>query len=515
MLSAIWLGPPSSAVHAQQNPPLLTKLDEFGAINCVGCHGSKDGPSFKAYSEGPLKSGKFIFLNEYEIWDKHDYHSKAFLNIDPKTSPLAKKMQDTLKYNPTEDKRCLACHATARVKDAAIKELPNIKMTGSDSWFSTTSGVSCESCHGHAKSWFGEHFLEGWRKTAVNEKADKGLNDLRDPEIRTKKCLSCHVGNQQEGKFVTHEMFAAGHPPLPAFEVATFLASQPRHYYTARENQGLRNLEKDPQFKTWEIFHYRSGELAEARNVAIGSVVTFQETIKLFLDDPKKNNSLDFSNMNCYACHHELKIPSDRQAAGFPGVPGRPLIRPTSVELFEAVASCVDPEGYPVFQQKLDTALKEFQKGFDNAPFGDPKVFKSADVMLSGLSTEVLEKVKATKFDTSKSEELFRKLLDRVDERANKSKVYLDHDTARQLIWALEVVRKDLKESGLVKYSVTDDKVQAIFGKVFSLNIRDLNSTDSNKAPLAEMVKPRMSAIENFPLNEFREAFSVYQKLFP
>ena len=31
-------------------------------------------------------------------------------------------------------------------------------------------------------------------------------------------CLSCHLGNAREGRVVTHEMYAAGHPPLPGFE---------------------------------------------------------------------------------------------------------------------------------------------------------------------------------------------------------------------------------------------------------------------------------------------------------
>ena len=37
-------------------------------------------------------------------------------------------------------------------------------------------------------------------------------------------CLSCHVGNAQQGKVVTHEMFAAGHPPISGFEIETFPA---------------------------------------------------------------------------------------------------------------------------------------------------------------------------------------------------------------------------------------------------------------------------------------------------
>ena len=57
-----------------------------------------------------------------------------------------------------------------------------------------------------------------------------GMTNLRDPVRRTELCLSCHLGDIACGKFVTHDMFAAGHPPLPAFEVESFLEQMPPHW---------------------------------------------------------------------------------------------------------------------------------------------------------------------------------------------------------------------------------------------------------------------------------------------
>ena len=37
---------------------------------------------------------------------------------------------------------------------------------------------------------------------------------------------------------VTHEMYAAGHPPLPGFEIATFCSQMPPHWESAAENCG-------------------------------------------------------------------------------------------------------------------------------------------------------------------------------------------------------------------------------------------------------------------------------------
>ena len=39
---------------------------------------------------------------------------------------------------------------------------------------------------------------------------------------RAKLCSACHVGNVEDGKLVTHEMYAAGHPPLPGIEIVAF-----------------------------------------------------------------------------------------------------------------------------------------------------------------------------------------------------------------------------------------------------------------------------------------------------
>ena len=94
-----------------------------------------------------------------------------------------------------------------------------------------TEGVSCEACHGDGRKWFFEHTDETWREVpGAKKQAEYGQIDLRDPYTRTLKCASCHIGNKAEGKFVTHEMYAAGHPPLPPFELVTFARDAPAHY---------------------------------------------------------------------------------------------------------------------------------------------------------------------------------------------------------------------------------------------------------------------------------------------
>ena len=186
------------------------------------------------------------------------------------------------------------------------------------------------------------------REKDPKEKSELGLVDLHDPYTRATKCAGCHIGNKAEGKFVTHEMYAAGHPPLPPFELVTYCRDMPRHYHTYRDTPGISHnrfltemASKDPD-KAWKTFHFRlpKDECPNARDFALGTVAAFESTMKLLADDARetpKGQLLDFAHFDCYACHHDLKVPSWRQERGYRGVPGRPTMRPWATESLQAI----------------------------------------------------------------------------------------------------------------------------------------------------------------------------------
>ena len=128
------------------------------------------------------------------------------------------------------------------------------------------------------------------------------MTNVRDPVRRTELCLSCHVGDIACGKFVTHDMFAAGHPPLPAFEIEAFLEQMPPHWRPV-----------PPQSRT--------------RSVALEGLVALRASVRLLADAnrlPQKQGhadlgSVDFAVYDCTACHHELQVPSPRQERGYFG----------------------------------------------------------------------------------------------------------------------------------------------------------------------------------------------------
>src|SRR5690606_9908614 len=119
-----------------------------------------------------------------------------------------------------QDARCLACHAI----DTQTSHWDGDFIPRGQKSPSPAEGVSCEVCHGPSSLWEEKHNLPSgkWQFLSTEKKQQLGMIDVRNPTVRAELCLSCHLGNVKAGRVVTHEMFAAGHPPLPGFETQAF-----------------------------------------------------------------------------------------------------------------------------------------------------------------------------------------------------------------------------------------------------------------------------------------------------
>jgi hypothetical protein len=490
--AACWTDGPEAAAQPANGP---TEGGSPRVANCRRCHGS------------PLPEDKangvtdFVMLTESQVWHDEDLHALAHVNIVPGETGgkpnLAKQMQDVLANSPPRKGRdyhvaqaaeCLACHAV----DLSVGRKPLAEKTADD--FDPKSGVSCEACHGLADDWIGPHFVAKWRQVPPSEKSDKYHQvDLRDPYVRAGKCASCHVGNKAEGKFVTHEMYAAGHPPLPPFEVVTFAHDAPRHYYTHRENKALAAM---PAEAAWKNFHFRTpadkehpeGECPEARAFALGTVAGFDATMKLLADDAAdtpKDQLLDFAHFDCYACHHDLKVPSWRQKRGYRGVPGRPTMKPWSTETLRAVmdhakaATGFKTEEATKAADQVRQGLEALNKQFDARPFGDAaEIAKQAKEF--GPQCQALRTVlndDAAVYTPAQTEALYRVLAERLQQaagaKAGTDGLYLDHDAAQQAVWGLRVLGRELR---LAKgQTVSDDSLspaEAALNDITELRVR-------------------------------------------
>lgn len=309
---------------------------------CVACHYSADQPGAKRFVTNN-RSHEFIKLDESKTWDSLDPHQLAFDVIKPEKNPVAKKMQELLgrdnpAYKVTEDYRCLACHATD-LKPAS-KEPRTAK-----EFVTQGVGVGCAACHGVTEKWQTIHYLGEtvadkaddkefayfkWRTMTPEYKATEGMRNLRDPHVKADLCASCHVGNPDENKVVTHEIYAAGHPPLPPIELVTFMNGEPRHWGYPSELKFLGDFAKKNPEKAWEIFRFKPADKDNylARHISAGAIASLKAEMNLLAAEAKNNEGLDYARFDCYSCHHDLKYPSARQDRGYEGrVPGRPPLK--------------------------------------------------------------------------------------------------------------------------------------------------------------------------------------------
>jgi hypothetical protein len=395
----------------------------MGVIACARCHREPTPEDRSA------KVTDFVALTEYATWSTRDPHHAAHAALG---GERARRMGELLGYDVSADRRCVSCHA--------IDTVPERR----EPTFSIERGVSCEACHGPSSDWVDAHWKPGWRERAPAEKERAGMTDVRDAGKRTKLCLSCHLGDAEQGKLVTHEMYAAGHPPLPSVEPMSLLARMPAHW---------RPLAQKPR-AIQQQFGFRPQPFPQTREATASSVIVLRESLRLAGDCGTR--SLDgqaaglasawpeLAVFDCRACHHELESPSWRQARGFAGPPGRPTLPAWPAEIALLVSS-----------PPVAAALKPAHESLGRRPFGEAATFaKAASAAVAGL-----EDVLVTVRD--------RPGLDAADARALAKEACRagaagsrDFDSARQLVCLVRVIHDEL--AAVDPHPPRDAKAEAI-----------------------------------------------------
>jgi hypothetical protein len=280
-----------------------------GSCSSTSCHGSI----------APRTDNR-VRQNEYSTWIVRDKHSKAFAAL---TGMVGERMASILDLGKAETAtKCLACHAL---------DVPAAQRAHT---FDLSDGVSCENCHGPASAWLGRHTERGWTH---EQSVALGMYDTRDLIKRSEMCLSCHLGTAQ--KSVDHEMIAAGHPDL-YFELDAFSATMPRHWKEPGEPGEAEG--SDPWF--------------DVREWSTGQAVQLQESLTQLASRAQGKSWPEYSELECYACHHSLgpAEQSWRQARGYPNRrPGNPPWNASRYVVFREIARQVDEPG----MQELDKRL--------------------------------------------------------------------------------------------------------------------------------------------------------------
>ena len=487
-----------------------------GVVACRNCHrtGSlpkETDPDLDPFERALLKSGSgavddsWVKLDEYKTWVAEDKHALAFTSL---LNTRSKRMGELLGVNVSRDKRCLACHvgyplsALGGDKDlipAALVEDPKI-----------FSGVSCEGCHGAAdnsrsadgteiRGYLGPHVTkDSWRFLSPDDKFKNfGFLNVRSVVARTKLCVSCHLGNATEGRMVTHEMYAAGHPPLPGFELASFSAQLPRHWRDFdTKDPKIREQYLDNNEKAGDIYNkaaFKIDNLHQTSSVLVAALVSFSENLKLAtaLSNPDlappvaKPNWPELAQFECYSCHHDLQDKSWRQRRALHGAPGRPLLRGWPVPLTVIAVKQAGGD-----EKKFQELWSPVEKLLDAQPFGHHDRWNKAAGPLTTWLDELALALERKPIQRDDGLPLLQTIA-AVGEgklwNAKDAELELwDYDAARQLAWTAQVLHRELS---------TDRSPQPLLGRVAAVqsNIAEFDQSlvlDLLKGRKAQQVLP-------------------------
>jgi hypothetical protein len=392
-----------------------------GSSTCKNCHSNPD------QSKQELPVQYFVKYDEYTTWQKLDKHSIAYQNLlDERGQRMARLLGIK---DPTELKAgCIGCHGAglAEAKDRVGSVL-----------FKPEEGVSCENCHGPSSNWWGPHVEPSFRQTSTEDREKMGLIDLRLPKRQAEQCLSCHIGNS-DGKVVTHEMYAAGHPPLPSIEVATFSDVIPRHWWLVGEKRSA-NLRKAVNFE--------EGTKEKTRLSLVGAAVALKTTMKLLADETKANGSTtvpglawpDYARFDCWSCHHDLKRESWRQVRGYQAAPGRPPISEWPKAIVELGISRLELDDPAA--KTLRGELAGHQKAVLDEAYAKPygrrvPMATAADQFASWLDV-LIDRLAAAKYDDAVADKLLVKLVESAEDQT------VDYDAARHIAWTIVILADD------------------------------------------------------------------------
>ncbi len=477
----------------------------FGVSACTRCHTGM--PKVHAQLFMKLKLQSLCKCDEQPVWEQKDKHGLAYKAL---LTPRGEAMAKALKCDVTKSKECLACHGVV---------IENPKEM--DALFDIADGVSCVVCHGPDPRWVRFHGSDigadrtKWRElTRETKEQDWGMTDLWNPAKRAALCASCHIGafpdntrkqrhpyktrKERHKKFVTHEMYAAGHPPLPSFEAATFSREMPRHWELFCEKGDRVSAD----FVKKE-FNVDVTEPEETKMLLVGAVVSFAQYMRLLADDAKSSlakdagdRGLDLAHYDCYACHHDLKSPNWRQKRdGAAGKPGRVPMRPWPTALLEiALRQLADQADAERRSAELAKGLKSLRGAFEVRPYGDPAQIHDYASQLADWGDQLARDMTLDKNTLTKAKA--REILTALP------KVYqvrlLDYDSARQVAWALKVMHEELRPSP------GDKEVQETLASLKTTLKLDLPA--GRKRWIVDELKERMDVLYSFEPDPFKQA---------
>ncbi|TWT61501.1 hypothetical protein [Rubinisphaera italica] len=504
--------------------------------------------------------------NEMTTWETFDKHAQAYVALE---SGLAQSMATLLgivdekgKSLIHHDLRCLACHSSIPVENYLTEFPDDCKVTGKTYvtvcaglgnsaennrslkqvyGVSLLAGVSCEGCHGPAgdkkaedndgiRGWGNLHWMdENWRHYDSAKRYASGQWDVRSYVNRARICASCHIGNVRQGKIITHEMYAAGHPPLPNLEVATYSNQEPSHW------NGF--FDKSPELKTEyaskvlpdvnleEVFTSTSRVAEQTTIMLVSGLMNMAEQLRLSADllDPEVHSPLhqiaeqdssiefhswpEFANYACFNCHHDLRTGTWRQSRKLMLKPGRPNIHEWPLASAKLASMYFnDVSGY-------EAQLKPLVQSLNAAPFGNP-------VSLMESSRGLADWLEKNAWELSHNPVSVEKLPELMTSICTLAEEERDYDSVRQLIWSYvvaydefmflnsdmtaRIIHRDVKESPLFAgwYDNQSNEITDCLRNFQEHVMLDLNRSRERKVLSIQGMNSRNDSPVNFGIYE-------------
>jgi hypothetical protein len=404
-----------SLIAQPQASVSVANVQYQGNSRCYRCH--------EKASEFDESTGvtNFIDLTEAKQWTTNDKHGSALINVT--RTELGKQMLSRLKIDAAKiehESQCTSCHSNQHWVDNHddYAGLP-------DTIVGRESGVTCESCHGPSTEWDLKHSDFRWRLIDPQVKAQHGMTDLRNPVIRAETCFSCHIGNADQGRVVTHEMYAAGHPPLPSVELDAFIDQMPSHWNSITNKKEFTHRER-----YLELNQYVR-EIGQLDQIVLNALIAYRTSLQLIVSISSQDEEYVWPELgvyDCYGCHHELKSPSWRGLT-IPGVaPGRPQFHlwPTTLIALDDTSS-----------QDLETAGIQLRGNLNKYPFGNAKTISSDIGPLIAALTVAIDKklaMPSAKTDAAQALTALCKLAAKQPD---------NFESARQIAWAIQSVYRN------------------------------------------------------------------------
>jgi Cytochrome c554 and c-prime/AMIN domain len=348
--------PPMATARYPQKTVAGGKYNGPGGCAASSCHGSVQP-----------KTNTRIFQNEYTIWIAQDKpHTRAFSVLQNNVSERIGKILNI--GPPSKAPRCLVCHSLYVPPEQQAQS------------FELAEGVSCENCHGPASGWLGPHTTKDW----PHEKSVQlGMYDTRNLELRSEKCLTCHLGTAE--KFVDHEMIAAGHPDL-TFELGLFTFVMPPHWKMPEQDNPWR------QVQAW----------------GVGQAVQLRESLNRLARRANGPVWPEYAELDCFACHHSLTRPDDswRQKRGYAGrTPGVPPWNESRVAVFRDLVQEISPNT----GKQLDDEVSHLAS-LMNQLNGKREQIAASATRAFALADQLVKQVDAQGYDSAMTLRLMRRV---------------------------------------------------------------------------------------------------------